>query len=147
VRFRSPFLTLLLFEVACAHVAPRSFAEVDAVSDEFEGPVVDVLKDAGYRIASVEPHRVLTTWMLERDGTDTRRERFIVTWDGDAPGPVTLFVRHQSQEMALGPGRERWGPTRHDMGAQQEILDAITDRILPIRSAAAPESAARSADP
>lgn len=117
----------------CAHLAPKSFAEVDlGQREDVQSAVVETLKARLHRVSEVAPRRVATGWEMEREGATTRRQRFIVTWDGDPPEPVTVYVRHEEQKMQLDQGSAAaWGSIRHDMGAQQALLDAITDRLLP----------------
>lgn len=107
--------------------------EVDlGETEDVREVVVTTLEARDHRVAATEPRRVVTGWELERDGASTRRGRFIVTWDGDPPEPVTIYVRHEQQTMRVDQGESNpWGPVTHDMGAQQALLEAITDRLQP----------------
>jgi hypothetical protein len=126
-------LALAALATGCAHLAPKSFAEVDlGAREDVLSAVIETLKARDHRVTEVAPRRVATGWEIEREGVTTRRQRFIVTWDGEPPEPVTVYVRHEEQKMQLDQGAApAWGSMRHDMGAQQELLDAITDRLLP----------------
>lgn len=131
---RSALPSLLTFAlvatVGCAHLAPPSFIELQRPPNELTPSVVETLKAEGYRVSEIRPGRVATGWDLAREGTRTRRERFIVTWEEGAEGPVTLYVRHEAQEMTMGEGGGgRWGRTTHDLGAQQRVLEAVVDRL------------------
>lgn len=123
---------------ACAHLAPRSFAEIELVeAADVQPAVLAALSAHEHRVSEVEPQRVVTGWATDREGATTHRERFIVTWEGEPPGPVTIFVRHERQKMQVDQGQTSpWSSPTHDMAAQQRLLEAITER-LPAPAAAA----------
>lgn len=124
-------LLLAVTSSACAHLAPPSFAEVELDDREIAPVVVEVLEARGHRVAEVEAARVATGWEHEREDAETTRERFVVTWEGEPPGPVTFFVRHEAETMKFDGSTNGWSSPTHDLAAQQRLLDAITDRWVP----------------
>jgi len=127
---RAAMFTAWFAIVACAHVTPPAFTELSTTPPDLRSRVVEALKDLGHRVAELEAQQVSTSWDHSRHDTETRRERFVVRWEGVGTGPVTLFVRHEAQSMSFAAsGGSGWRASTHDRRAQNRVLDALVDRL------------------